>query len=90
MKQILTAEEFYLTSIFTTDGVRRNPEHPFWALNNELTIKTAKLMIEFAKMHVKAALEAAYTTSHLKWKAGETGVLIKEDLELIYPENLIQ
>lgn len=45
---------------------------------------------EFAKLHVKAALQEAKDVQHFKYMAGETGYLKKDDWELIYPENLIK
>lgn len=45
----------------------------------------AKLLIEFAKLHVKAACLEAHKLSGMKWHAGESGYLAREDIELIYP-----
>lgn len=47
-------------------------------------------LVEFAKLHVQAALESAKKETNLKWVAGESGVLKSEDLELIYPLNKIK
>ncbi len=49
----------------------------FWLQNNGQHQNTAKMMIEFAKLHVEKILEL----QHLKYYAGETGYIKKEEWE---------
>lgn len=49
-----------------------------------------KDLIEFAKMHVKAARAAYHETAKSKWAAGETGYMKEEDFLLAYPEENIK
>ena len=59
-------------------------------LNNVSDKKIKESIITFAKLHVEAALKEAHNTCKLKFIAGETGYLAREDIELIYPLNLIK
>lgn len=89
---MITAEEFMNSKQFEPDeGISFEDYHG----DNVALVPT--MMIEFAKMHVKAALEAAFDKAIIG-KEGAFGtywnrtdiVLDKNSILTAYPENLIK
>ena len=87
MNNLPTAEEFLNNTQegnSTWGDLLKNDEDVFY----EKDVKIA--MIEFAKLHVKAALKSCQETCKSKFYAGETGYLKQEDVELAYPLDNIK
>jgi hypothetical protein len=57
MKTIPTAEEFFLNNYFG-DSISQE-DKKLWLETNEQAQESLNIMIEFAKLHVEAALKAA-------------------------------
>lgn len=59
MEQIPTAKEIYLSKVFPTSFENRRDEVELWFEISTDAQQSVEIMIEFAKLHVKAALEAS-------------------------------
>lgn len=59
MEKIPTAEEFYLKTVFPTSIENKPNEVKLWFETDEHAKENVNIMIEFAKLHVEAALKEA-------------------------------
>jgi hypothetical protein len=59
MAQIPTAKEIYLSKVFPTSFENRRDEVELWFEISPDAQQSVEIMIEFAKLHVEAALKAA-------------------------------
>lgn len=62
MKQIPTAKELYLKTLFPTSIENKRDAVELWFETDGHVKENIEVMIEFAKLHVEAALKAACTT----------------------------
>ena len=59
MEKIPTAKEYFLKTVFPTSFENRNDEVELWFETNPDAKQSVEIMIEFAKLHVEAALKNA-------------------------------
>ena len=90
MNNLLTAEEFIKNHYdWSSEDLERwmdkMSQLPMADANN-----VTDLMVEFAKLHVKAASKSYLETCKSKFYVGETGYLKQEDIELAYPLDNIK
>jgi hypothetical protein len=66
MKQIPTAKELYLKTLFPTLFENKRDEVELWFETDDHAKEHIEVMIEFAKLHVEVALRAASLEAHTK------------------------
>jgi hypothetical protein len=66
MEKLSTAKEFYLNKVFPTSFINRRDEVELCFETSPDAKQSVEIMIEFAKMHVEAALKAASEKSLIK------------------------
>ena len=69
MKELLTAKDFYLKRVFPTSFEIKPDEVQLWFDTDGHAKENVNIMIEFAKMHVEAALKNVWENSE-EWENG--------------------
>ena len=87
MNKILTAENFIREKYKELILIDKSFSEE---IDEDSLKQTINWIIEFAKLHVTAALESCHITCKNKFIAGETGYLKQEDVELSYSLNNIK
>lgn len=67
--KIPIAEEFFIKKMFPSGNIPKE-DAQLWARTNESVQRSIEIAIEFAKLHVKAALESAAENSMIVLKSG--------------------
>lgn len=64
MEKIPTAEKFFLDNHFSS--LVSDEDKQLWLKSNNTAQKSISIMIEFAKLHVEAALSKSYPLENIK------------------------
>lgn len=74
MKKLPTAKEFFLKEVFPVSHESKPDEVELWYETDGHAKQSVDIMIEFAKMHVDAALKAASEKAKITYEySGNTG-----------------
>ena len=86
---IPTAEEYYSKTMFPTLFKHKPDEIKLWFETNPDAQQSVNIMIEFAKIHVQAALEAANENLEYTGQDSSISYVIESSILNAYPlENI--
>lgn len=87
--KIPTAEEYYSKIMFPTLFKYKPDEIKLWFETNPDAQQSVNIMIEFAKLHVQAALEAANENLEYTDEDSSTSYVVESSILNAYPlENI--